>query len=228
MGDAFVMALITNFLLNKLGFSLAEVGTINKTVGLFATILGALYGDYIMQKMSLFKALLIFSILQTISNFGYWFLAVTPANIYNTSSVIFIENIFSGMGTGAFVALLMTLCNHSLSATQVALLSALSAIGRVHVGPMASALVSKYDWPAFYLISVVISLLSIFLILICKQSLSYIQQTGKFMRWTYFKQSYKLAICVSCRLSRYIYILDNNNNFKLFFGWQDQFIYTTD
>jgi len=33
-----------------------------------------------------------------------------------------------------------------------------------------------------------------FFILLCKQSLSYIQQTGKFMRRTYFKQSYKLAI----------------------------------
>lgn len=208
MGDAFFMALSTNFLLNKLGFSLAEVGTINKTFGLFATILGALYGGYIMQKMSLFKALLIFGILQTISNFGYWFLAVTPANIYTTSSVIFIENIFSGMGTAAFVALLMTLCNHSLSATQFALLSALSAIGRVYVGPMASALVSKYDWPAFYLISVVISLPSIFLILICKQSLSYIQQTGKFMRRTYFNQSYKLAIvCLAVSAGIFIFWL---------------------
>lgn len=208
MGDAFVMALSTNFLLNKLGFSLGEVGTINKTFGLFATIIGALYGGYVMQKMSLFKALLIFAILQAISNFGYWFLAVTPANIYTTSSVIFIENIFSGMGTAAFVALLMTLCNHSLSATQFALLSALSAIGRVYVGPIASALVSKYDWPAFYLISIVISLPSIFLLLICKPSLSYIQQTGQFMRRTYFKQSYKLAImCLAISAGIFIFWL---------------------
>lgn len=208
MGDAFVMALSTNFLLNKLRFSLGEVGTINKTFGLFATILGALYGGYVMQKMSLFKALLIFGILQAISNFGYWFLTVTPANIYTTSSVIFIENIFSGMGTAAFVALLMTLCNHSLSATQFALLSALSAIGRVYVGPIASMLVSKYDWPTFYLISIIISLPSIFLLLICKPSLFYIQQTGQFMRRTYFKQTYKLAIlCLAISVGIFIFWL---------------------
>lgn len=40
----------------------------------------------------------------------------------------------------AFVALLMTLCNHSLSATQFALLSVLSAIGRSYVGPIVSIL----------------------------------------------------------------------------------------
>ena len=53
---------------------------------------------------------------------------------------------------------------------------------------------SHYDWPAFYLISIVISLPSIFLLLIYKQSLLYIQQTGQFMRRSYFKQTYKLAI----------------------------------
>lgn len=42
MSDALVMALSTNFLLNKLGFSLAKVGTINKTFGLLQLFL-ALY-----------------------------------------------------------------------------------------------------------------------------------------------------------------------------------------
>lgn len=88
MGDAFFMALSTNFL-HKLGFSLAAVRAINKTFGLFASILGTLYGRYVMQKMSLFKALPIFAILQAISNFGYWLLAVTPTNIYTTNTVTF-------------------------------------------------------------------------------------------------------------------------------------------
>ena len=46
MGDAFFMALSTNFL-HKLGFSLAAVRAINKTFGLFASILGTLYGRYV-------------------------------------------------------------------------------------------------------------------------------------------------------------------------------------
>ncbi|MFS1537543.1 MAG: hypothetical protein ACL7BU_01245 [Candidatus Phlomobacter fragariae] len=85
-------------------------------------------------------------------------LGVTPTNIYTTSRVIFIENIFSGMGTTAFISLLMTLYNHSLSATQFALLSMLASW-------QTRSLVSKYDWPTFYLISMVISLPSIFFII---------------------------------------------------------------
>lgn len=194
MGDAFVMALNTNFLLNGLGFSLSEVGAVNKTVGMTATIIGALFGGYLMRNMSLFKALFVFGILQGVSNIGYWFLAVTPPNIISMGSIIFLENIFSGMGTAAFVALLMTLCNKSLSATQFALLSALSAVGRVYIGPVASIFVSTYGWPLFYLISILVAVPGIILLLACRTSLVYTQTTGLFQRREQYAKAYKAAV----------------------------------
>ncbi|EPL9570745.1 muropeptide MFS transporter AmpG [Providencia rettgeri] len=194
LGDAFVMALNTNFLLNALGFSLSEVGTVNKTVGMAATIIGALLGGYLMKNMSLFKALFLFGLLQGGSNIGYWFLAVTPPNIMTMGSIIFLENIFSGMGTAAFVALLMTLCNKSLSATQFALLSALSAVGRVYIGPVASIFVSNYGWPLFYLISIGVAIPGILLLLACRSSLLYTQATGLFQRRELYANGYRFAV----------------------------------
>ena len=41
------------------------------------------------------------------------------------------------MGTAAFVAFLMSLCNQRFTATQFALLSAFASVGRVWVGPLA-------------------------------------------------------------------------------------------
>lgn len=196
MGDAFVMALNTNFLLKGLGFSLSEVGAVNKTVGMAATIVGALFGGYLMRSMSLFKALLVFGILQGVSNIGYWFLAVTPPNIISMGSIIFLENIFSGMGTAAFVALLMTLCNKSLSATQFALLSALSAVGRVYIGPIASIFVSEYGWPLFYLISIIVAVPGILLLLACRTSLVYTQTTGLFQRRNQYEKAYRFAVYI--------------------------------
>jgi len=65
-----------------------------------------------------------------------------------------LENVTSGMGTAAFVALLMALCDHRFTATQYALLSALAAIGRVFVGPVAGyATDPRYlglSWAAFF------------------------------------------------------------------------------
>lgn len=128
---------------------------VNKTTGLFATIVGALYGGVLMQRLSLFRALLIFGILQGASNAGYWLLSITDKHMISMATAVFFENLCGGMGTAAFVALLMTLCNKSFSATQFALLSALSAVGRVYVGPVAGWFVEAHGWPTFYLFSVV-------------------------------------------------------------------------
>nr|MBA2815389.1 muropeptide transporter [Candidatus Pantoea persica] len=125
--------LITLIILYKLG----DVGFVNKTLGLLATIIGAPYGGVLMQRLSLFRALLLFGLLQAQSNFAYWLLAVTPPHLWSMASIVFVENLCGGMDTATFVALLMTLCNKSFSATQFALLSALSAVGRVYVGPAA-------------------------------------------------------------------------------------------
>jgi PAT family beta-lactamase induction signal transducer AmpG len=45
------------------------------------------------------------------------------------------------------------LTHQRFSATQFALLSALSAIGRVWVGPLAGVLSASVGWPAFFVIS---------------------------------------------------------------------------
>jgi PAT family beta-lactamase induction signal transducer AmpG len=73
-------------------------------------------------------------------------------------TVIGLENLCGGMGTAAYVALLMALCDRRFSATQYALLSALSAVGRVYVGPAAGYLVSALGWTEFFFFSFVIAL----------------------------------------------------------------------
>jgi PAT family beta-lactamase induction signal transducer AmpG len=98
------------------------------------------------------------------------------------ATAVFFENLCGGMGTAAFVALLMTLCNKSFSATQFALLSALSAVGRVYVGPIAGWFVEAHGWPTFYLFSVVAAVPGILLLLVCRQTLEYTQRTEALCR----------------------------------------------
>ncbi|MBV6272507.1 muropeptide transporter [Alcaligenaceae bacterium CGII-47] len=159
LGDAFAGALSTTFLLRGAGFDVTEVGTINKVFGLAATIVGALMGGSLMSRFGLYRALMIFGVLQAVSNFGYWVLAVTPAHLTSMAIVVAVENLCGGLGTAAFVALLMALCKQEFSATQFALLSALSAVGRTYLaGPLTPVLVERYDWPMFFVMTVVIAL----------------------------------------------------------------------
>ncbi len=194
LGDAFAMSLTTTFLIRGVGFDAGEVGVVNKTLGLIATIVGALYGGVLMQRLTLFRALLIFGVLQGVSNAGYWWLSVTDKHLYSMAAAVFFENLCGGMGTAAFVALLMTLCNKSFSATQFALLSALSAVGRVYVGPIAGWFVEAHGWSTFYLFSVFAAIPGLLLLLVCKQTLEFTQQTDSFIPRTEYAPAYRLAL----------------------------------
>jgi MFS transporter, PAT family, beta-lactamase induction signal transducer AmpG len=137
LGDAFAGSLTTAFLLRGVGFSLADVGYVNKAMGLAATIVGAVFGGALMVRLGLYRSLLAFGILQALSNLTFMWLALAGKSYPVMVLAIGFENFSGGMGTAAFVALLMALCDHRFTATQYALLSALAAFGRVYVGPAA-------------------------------------------------------------------------------------------
>jgi PAT family beta-lactamase induction signal transducer AmpG len=158
LGDAFAGNLTTTFLLRGPEFSLTEVGGINKGFGLAATILGALAGGALMAKMRLYRALLVFGVLQALTNLGFMALAAAGKSYPLMVAVIGLENLCGGMGTAAYVALLMALCDRRFSATQYALLSALSAVGRVYVGPAAGYLVAGLGWQTFFFFTFLIAL----------------------------------------------------------------------
>lgn len=158
LGDAFAGNLTTTFLLRGPGFSLTEVGAINKGFGLAATIFGALAGGALMAKMRLYRALLVFGALQALTNLGFMLLAASGKSYALMVTVIGLENLCGGMGTTAYVALLMALCDRRFSATQYALLSALSAVGRVYVGPVAGYLVAGFGWTQFFFFTFLIAL----------------------------------------------------------------------
>ncbi len=172
LGDAFAGALSTTFLIRGAGFSVEEVGMVNKIFGLAATIIGALAGGALMSRMGLYRSLMWFGILQGVSNFGYWVLAVTPPHLYSMAVVVGVENICGGLGTAAFVALLMALCRQQFSATQFALLSALSAVGRTYLaGPFTPPLVESFGWPGFFVLTVFIAVPGLLLLWFKRQEI---------------------------------------------------------
>ena len=159
LGDAFAGALSTTFLIRGAGFTPTEVGTVNKVLGLAATIIGALAGGSLMARWGLYRSLMAFGLLQAVSNLAYWLIAVSPKNLWLMATGVGIENLCGGLGTASFVGLLMALCHQRFSATQFALLSALSAVGRTYLaGPLTPPLVDYLGWPGFFLLTGAIAL----------------------------------------------------------------------
>jgi PAT family beta-lactamase induction signal transducer AmpG len=184
LGDAFAGSLSTTFLIRGAGFTQTEVGAVNKVLGLGATIVGAVAGGAWLARRPLYSALMLFGVLQAASNLGFWWLAtlgpegkgvlpgaVLPAFDWGfvklavptpvdggLLAVVAFENLSGGMGTAAFVAFLMSLCNQRYTATQFALLSAFASVGRVWVGPLAGVLAESIGWPSFFIVSTVLAL----------------------------------------------------------------------
>ena len=157
LGDAFAASLTTPFLMQGLGFEKTDVGTA-RGVGLGATILGALVGGAMMTRWSLPKSLLVFGAGQALSNFAFVALALTGRHYEMLMATVVIENLTGGMGTAAFVALVMALCDHRFTATQFALLTSLESLNRIWLGVPAAKLVGALDWGAFFFVTVLASL----------------------------------------------------------------------
>jgi MFS transporter, PAT family, beta-lactamase induction signal transducer AmpG len=177
LGDAFAGALSTAFLIRGVGFSAADVGWINKVLGLIATIVGALVGGALMSRISLFTALMVFGALQAVTNVGFWLLAISGKSYALMAVVVGMENLCGGMGTAAFVAFLMALCNQRYSATQFALVSALAAVGRTYLaGPFAGVMVESFGWPTFFIITVVIALPGLALLWVMRETINQVEK----------------------------------------------------
>lgn len=151
--DAFALSLSTTFLLRVPQFSLTQVGTVSKTFGLVAGLLGALAGGWVVTRLRLFPSLLWLGIMQALVNLSYIWLVHSGPDVLAMAGVVSLEYFVSGLGSTAFVVLLTALCNVRFSATQYALLSSLSAVGRVFLGPLAAWLVPQVGWSTFFVIT---------------------------------------------------------------------------
>ena len=158
LGDAYAGVLTTAFLIKGIGFSASEVGTINKGFGLISLIVGAMFGCSLMVRLGLFCSLISFGILQAISILSFMVLAWTGKSYGMLVFAVAFENFSGGMGTAAFVSLLMAMCNHRYTATQYALLSSLAALGRIFIGPTSGYLVGAVGWTGFFFIAALTAL----------------------------------------------------------------------
>jgi MFS transporter, PAT family, beta-lactamase induction signal transducer AmpG len=170
LGDAFAMTLTTPFLIRALHFSLTDIGLVVKGVGLVATLIGVFWGGSLMNYLGLYRALLFFGILQAASNLLLMLLAIVGHNFTLMTLTIFVDQFCAGLGTSAFLAFLMTLCDQKYTATQFALLSAFAAIGRVFVGPIAGFLVTIIGWPLFFLMSFIVAIPGLLILVLMAKS----------------------------------------------------------
>jgi PAT family beta-lactamase induction signal transducer AmpG len=137
-----------------LGFTRTDYANIVKGVGLAATLVGGFAGGFIARAYPLVTCLWIGAFLQMASNLVFTWQAYIGMNHWALSASIIAENFTSAIGTVIFVAYLSALCKSPLhTATQYALLAALSAVGRTYLSAGSGFLAAETGWALFFVIS---------------------------------------------------------------------------
>ncbi len=157
VGDAFALRLFTPFMMD-VGFSKAEIALVLKGLFTASAVVGAILGGIWMVKLGLLRSMLIFGVLQALSNLLYWMLAITGKSYPVMVAAVCIDNIAGSMGNIASVALIMALCDVRFSAFQYALLSSFALLPRYTLGGPAGWIADHNGWPTYYVISFLIAL----------------------------------------------------------------------
>ena len=157
-------ALVTPFLL-ELGFTKTDIGAVTKGLGMAATIAGTLAGGAVVARSGMKASLWIFGVLQSVSTLSFLALARLGHHYPMMVAAIGIENLCSGMGTAAYAAFLMSLCDKRFTATQYALLTSLMAVTRVVAGAPTGFLAKAYGWETYFLVSALAAIPGLLLLL---------------------------------------------------------------
>ncbi|MCZ6695874.1 MAG: MFS transporter [Acidobacteria bacterium] len=147
--DNLAEALLRPFLVD-MGYSATDRGVGLATIGLFAMLAGVLLGGVLTTTMGLGHSLWLFGFLQIFSNIGYVLLARSEPDRLLMYGAMAFENAAKGLGTGAFMVLLLRMTQKRFSATQYALFSSLFALPRIISGPISGFTVDAFGWEAFF------------------------------------------------------------------------------
>ena len=133
---------------------------------------GALLGGIWMLKLGINRALWLFGVVQVVSIFGFYWLAiqgaqaeVTALHLTQLAFVIGLEAMGVGLGTAAFVAYIAHTTHPAYTATQFALFTSLAAVPRTFVNATAGWLVEQTGWGGFFLLCAALAIPGMLLLL---------------------------------------------------------------
>jgi len=157
LGESSMGPMVKPFWVDR-GLSLQEIGLISTSLGVAASIMGALVGGTLTTRWGIFRALWVLGLVQALSHLGY--VAVAQFNlgrpgIYTASLC---ESFAAGLATAAFLSFLMHICDKRRAATEYALLSAIFGLTRSLAGAFSGWGTTHLGYAAYFLLTMGLAL----------------------------------------------------------------------
>jgi PAT family beta-lactamase induction signal transducer AmpG len=159
LGDASMGPMVKPFWLDR-GLSVEEIGFVSTTLGVVASLAGALLGGYWTSRAGIFRALWVFGVFQALSNLGYAAAAATDGGRSAIYLASLLESFTGGLGTASFLAFLMHICDKRHAATEYAFLSALFGFTRTLAGARSGYFAAELGYAPFFALTFVLSFLA--------------------------------------------------------------------
>jgi MFS transporter, PAT family, beta-lactamase induction signal transducer AmpG len=135
------------------GLSLAEIGAVVASGRLIATIVGAAAGGVFTTRYGIFTGLWVLGLIQAVSALVYWGTAEFASSNSLVVVAAYTESFAAGLGTSAYLAFLMSICEKRYAATQFAVLSALLAVTRWIAGEFSGGLAERLGYSNYFLLT---------------------------------------------------------------------------
>ena len=152
------------------GLTLEEIGAVVTSGRLIATIAGAAAGGVFTTRYGIFTGLWVLGLIQAVSGLVYWGTAAAGSAKMHVVGAAYFESFAAGLGTSAYLAFLMSVCEKRYAATQFAVLSALLALTRWIAGDFSGALAERLGYANYFLVTFLLGLPAFALIPRLRQS----------------------------------------------------------
>jgi PAT family beta-lactamase induction signal transducer AmpG len=140
------------------GYSVEQIGWVQTTLGVGASIVGAVTGGVVIRYLGAFTSLWVLGLVQALSNLTYWLAAKGGATVPLMYTAAIVEQFTGGLGTAAFLTFLMTMSSRRYAATQFALLTALYRVGGIGAQAVSGILAEGMGYRGYFLLTFGLSL----------------------------------------------------------------------
>jgi PAT family beta-lactamase induction signal transducer AmpG len=135
-----------------------QIGVFPTTFGIVLSVVGALMGGAFISRFGIFHGVWLLGLLQAGSNLGYsvveWF-NLGRFGLYGASMF---ESLSGGLGTAAFLAFLMNVCQKEHATVQYAFLSSIFSLTGRLIGGISGLGAEKYGYGDYFALTFLLSL----------------------------------------------------------------------
>src|SRR5215470_5282538 len=135
-----------------------QIGLFPTTLGIILSIIGALAGGAFISRYGIFHAVWFLGLLQAISNLGYSFVAWMDLGRFGLYGASMFESLSGGLGTAAFLAFLMNICQKEHATVQYAFLSSIFSLTGRLVGGISGLGAERFGYGNYFALTFLLSL----------------------------------------------------------------------